>query len=147
VEILSGIFLILLSLLPFGMIGEWALSASVLLYAREKQLAVIMTVPYQYLVDQWDRDSQMFGFRPVLTYQSKARLLDEVNSMVMDFSSGFRDCIYAITTHTTFISPDFQATIARLNGPSCPLPMERSIWRQRGVGSIIPSIYEWSVKN
>ncbi len=40
-----------------------ALSASVRLYEREKRLAVIMTVPYQHLVDQWDRESQQFCCR------------------------------------------------------------------------------------
>lgn len=95
-----------------------ALSASVRLYEREKRLAVIITVPYQHLVDQWNKESQQFGYRPILAYQSKSSWFDLLNSMVMDFSSGYRECLTVITTHTTFISPDFQATIARLNGPS-----------------------------
>jgi superfamily II DNA or RNA helicase len=101
-----------------------ALSASVKLYEREKRLALVMTVPYQHLVDQWDKESQQFGYRPILAYQSKGRWFDELNSMVMDFSSGYRDCFAVITTHTTFISADFQATIARLNGPSLVLADE-----------------------
>jgi hypothetical protein len=95
-----------------------ALSASVRLYEREKRLAVIITVPYQHLVDQWNKESQQFGYRPILAYQSKSSWFDLLNSMVMDFSSGYRECLTVITTHTTFISPDFQATIARLNGPA-----------------------------
>jgi hypothetical protein len=95
-----------------------ALSASVRLYEREKRLAVIMTVPYQHLVDQWNKESQQFGYRPVLAYQSKSSWFDNLNSMVMDFSSGYRESFAVITTHTTFITPDFQATIARLTGPS-----------------------------
>lgn len=94
-----------------------ALSASVRLFERETRLAVIITVPYQHLVDQWDTESQEFGYRPILAYQSKSSWFDTLNSMVMDFSSGYRDHFAVITTHTTFISPDFQATIARLNGP------------------------------
>jgi len=93
-----------------------ALSASVRLYEREKRLAVIMTVPYQHLVDQWSKESQPFGYRPILAYQSKSSWFDQLNSMVMDFSAGYRDTFSVMTTHTTFISPDFQATIARLNG-------------------------------
>ena len=95
-----------------------ALSASVRLYEREKRLSVIMTVPYQHLVDQWQKESQPFGYCPILAYQSKTSWFDELNSMVMDFSSGYRDSFSVITTHTTFISQDFQASIARLNGPS-----------------------------
>jgi hypothetical protein len=92
-----------------------ALSASVRLYEREKRLSLIMTVPYQHLVDQWCKESQPFGYRPILAYQSKASWFDELNNLVMDFSSGYRDHFSVITTHTTFISADFQATIARLN--------------------------------
>lgn len=95
-----------------------ALTASVRLFEREKRLAVIMTVPYQHLVDQWDTECQEFGYRPILAYQSKASWFDKVNNMVMDFSSGYREHFSVITTHTTFISPDFQATVARLNGPA-----------------------------
>ena len=95
-----------------------ALSASVRLFEREKRLAVIITVPYQHLVDQWNTESQEFGYRPILAYQSKASWFDKLNSMVMNFSSGYREHFAVITTHTTFISPDFQATIARLNGTS-----------------------------
>jgi superfamily II DNA or RNA helicase len=95
-----------------------ALSASIRLYEREKRLAVIMTVPYQHLVDQWNKESRQFGYRPILAYQSKSSWFDDLNSMVMDFSSGYRESFSVITTHTTFISADFQATIARLNGPS-----------------------------
>src|SRR6185369_4582260 len=91
-----------------------ALSASVRLYEREKRLAVIITVPYQLLLNQWKDESQQFGYRPILAYQSKSSWFDLLNSMVMDFSSGYRDCLAVITTHTTFITPDFQATIARL---------------------------------
>ena len=95
-----------------------ALSGSIRLFEREKRLAVIMTVPYQHLVDQWDKESREFGYRPILAYQSKASWFDKLNSMVMDFSSGYRETLAVITTHTTFISPDFQATISRLSGPS-----------------------------
>lgn len=94
-----------------------ALSASVRLFEREKRLAVIMTVPYQHLVDQWNKESQQFGYRPILAYQSRSSWFDPLNNMVMEYSSGFRGTFSVITTHTTFTSPDFQATIALLNGP------------------------------
>lgn len=42
-----------------------ALAASVMLFEREGRLALVMTVPYQHLVDQWNKESQLFGYRPV----------------------------------------------------------------------------------
>ena len=94
-----------------------ALAASARLYQREGRLAVIITVPYQHLVDQWQEEAGAFGYQPILAYQSKAKWLEELNHTILDFIGGYRNFISVITTHTTFASPDFQATIARLTGP------------------------------
>ena len=94
-----------------------ALAASSQLYEREGRLAVIITVPYQHLVDQWQEEATVFGYQPILAYQSKAKWLEELNHTILDFVGGYRNFISVITTHTTFASPDFQATIARLTGP------------------------------
>lgn len=94
-----------------------ALAASTRLYEREGRLAVIISVPYQHLVDQWREEAVAFGYQPILAYQSKTKWLEELNHTVLDFVGGYRNFISVITTHTTFASADFQATIARLNGP------------------------------
>lgn len=95
-----------------------ALAASARLFAREKRLAVIIAVPYQHLVDQWHQETSEFGYRPILAYQSKANWLDDFNHQIIEFNGRYRDFISIITTHTTFIDPDFQASLARLNAPS-----------------------------
>lgn len=112
-----------------------ALAASARLYEREEQLAVIITVPYQHLVDQWSEEAKAFGYRPVLAYKSKASWLNELNHQIMEYNAGYRSFISVITTHTTFISPAFQECIARLNNPALliadeahHLGAERSRW-------------------
>ena len=95
-----------------------ALAAATQLFERESRLALIITVPYQHLVDQWQQEAAAFGCRPILAYQSKASWLDDLNHEILDFNGGYRNFISVITTHTTFISPDFQASLARLNGPA-----------------------------
>ncbi len=112
-----------------------ALAASARLYQREEQLAVIIAVPYQHLVDQWNEEAKAFGYRPILAYKSKARWLNELNHQIMEYNSGYRRFNSVITTHTTFISTEFQDSIARLKGPSLliadeahHLGAERSRW-------------------
>lgn len=95
-----------------------ALAASARLYEREGRLASIIAVPYQHLVDQWREEAALFGYRPVLAYQSKTRWLDEMNQQIMDYTAGYRRFISIITTHTTFISSEFQDSLARLHRPS-----------------------------
>jgi superfamily II DNA or RNA helicase len=101
-----------------------ALAASVRLYERDKRLALVMSVPYQHLVDQWNSESQLFGYRPILAYQSRNRWFDDFNQQIMDFNLGYRDVISVITTHTTFCSPDFQKSIAKLQQPAMMLADE-----------------------
>ncbi len=95
-----------------------ALAASARLYEREKQLAVIIAVPYQHLVDQWHEEAKAFGYRSILAYKSKARWLNELNHQVMDYNRGYRNFISVIVTHDTFSSSDFQKSIAGLKMPS-----------------------------
>lgn len=95
-----------------------ALSASARLFEREARLAVIITVPYQHLVDQWQAEAKAFGYKPILAYESKRRWLDGLNHAVIEFNGRYRAFISVITTHTTFISPEFQAAVARLQAPA-----------------------------
>lgn len=95
-----------------------ALAASAKLYDRENQLAVIIAVPYQHLVDQWCDEASAFGYKPILAYQSKKSWLDELNHQILDFNGGYRQFISVIVTHSTFISDDFQGSIARLQYPT-----------------------------
>jgi superfamily II DNA or RNA helicase len=95
-----------------------ALAASARLYEREDQLAVIISAPYQHLVDQWHEEAKSFGYQPVLAYQSKVRWLEDLNNQIFDYNSGFRRFVSAITTHSTFITPEFQSCIGRIAGSS-----------------------------
>jgi superfamily II DNA or RNA helicase len=95
-----------------------SLAASTRLFEREGQLALIIAVPYQHLVDQWAEETRAFGYEPVLAYQSKTRWLNELNQQIMDYSAGYRRCISVIVTHSTFARAEFQRALARLQGAS-----------------------------
>lgn len=112
-----------------------SLAASTYLYEQEGRLAVIITVPYQHLVDQWHDEAKAFGYRPILAYKSKVNWLQDLNHQIMEYNAGYRNFISVITTHTTFISLAFQESIAHLESPSLLLAdevhhlgAERSRW-------------------
>ncbi len=94
-----------------------ALAASVRLFDQQKRLAVVIAVPYQHLVDQWAVEAQAFGYHPLLAYQSKSRWIDKLNQQIIEFNGGHREVISVIVTHTTFITDEFQSSLARLTGP------------------------------
>lgn len=91
-----------------------ALAASAKLFDKNNQIAVIIAAPFQHLVDQWKEESERFGYRPILAYQSKASWLNDLNTQIHEYNSGYRSFISVITTHTTFISEEFQRSISQL---------------------------------
>ncbi|NMC85964.1 MAG: DEAD/DEAH box helicase family protein [Anaerolineaceae bacterium] len=95
-----------------------SLAASEKLY-REKgdRLAVVISVPYQHLVDQWSKDAQKFGFQPILAYQSRESWYDDFSRQVIEFNGGYRNFISIITTHTTFSSEAFLEVVTRIKSP------------------------------
>lgn len=101
-----------------------SLAASAYLYGQEGRLAVIIAVPYQHLVDQWHDEAKAFGYRPILAYKNKSRWIQDLNHQIMEYNAGYRDFISVITTHTTFISNDFQESIVCLKGASLLLADE-----------------------
>lgn len=101
-----------------------ALAASAQLYQREQRLAVIIAVPYQHLVTQWDDEASAFGYKAILAFQNKNRWLEALNNEILEFNGGYRSFISVITTHTTFITPEFQETVNRLTGPTLILADE-----------------------
>jgi DNA phosphorothioation system restriction enzyme len=95
-----------------------SLAAMTRLYERERRLATVIAVPYQHLVDQWQKDVTRFGLQPILAYQKKASWLNSLHQQILEFNRRDRHELCIITTHTTFIDDDFQKIIGRLNVPS-----------------------------
>lgn len=92
-----------------------ALAATKMLQAREDKLAVIIAVPYQHLVEQWNEEAKKFGISSILAYKSKSNWINRLNSQIVEFNNGFRKFLSVIVTHTTFCTGDFQASIGRIN--------------------------------
>jgi len=95
-----------------------SLAAMSQLFERERRLAIVIAVPYQHLVDQWMEDAKAFGLRPLLAYKKKSNWLGNLHQQVLEFNSQSRKQLSVITTHTTFIDPDFQEIIGKLQKPS-----------------------------
>jgi DNA phosphorothioation system restriction enzyme len=83
--------------------------------AMDGQLALIIAVPYQHLVDQWAEDVRDFGGNPVLAYESRRNWQERLEGDLAEFDLGVRDGLVVITTHTTFASENFQRTLARVS--------------------------------
>lgn len=79
------------------------------------QLALVVAVPYQHLVDQWVADLRDFGSTPTRAYESRAKWQGSLESDVVEFNRGFRDGLVVVTTHDTFASDTFGRILGRIN--------------------------------
>ncbi len=91
------------------------LTAAEIADSLDGNLALVIAVPYQHLVDQWAADVSDFGSNPVLAYQSRADWQERMEREILEFNMDVRASLVVITTHTTFASDPFQKTLNRLN--------------------------------
>lgn len=91
------------------------LTAAEIADSLDGNLALVIAVPYQHLVDQWADDLTDFGSNPVLAYQSRSDWQERLERELLEFNMGVRPSLVIITTHTTFASDPFQNSLSRLN--------------------------------
>jgi DNA phosphorothioation system restriction enzyme len=90
------------------------LTAAEIADSLDGNLALVIAVPYQHLVDQWADDITDFGSNPVLAYQSRSDWQERLERELLEFNMGVRPSLVIITTHTTFASDAFQNSLSRL---------------------------------
>jgi DNA phosphorothioation system restriction enzyme len=88
-----------------------ALAAASQLYEKFRLQALIIVCPFRHLVTQWARECQRFGLNPILSFESRARWLDQLPADLSALSTGSLPFVCVITTNTTFASPAFQTKL------------------------------------
>ena len=62
-----------------------ALSALAKLKEEKKHLFIIIACPYTHLVDQWRKEIERFGFKPMLAYQTSAMWLSRFQTALVRY--------------------------------------------------------------
>jgi superfamily II DNA or RNA helicase len=93
-----------------------ALAAAAELSNRVGSLAVVVSAPFNHLVDQWRAEAMRFGFTPLLCRESSAKWVNTVRSRIQDFSAGTRKNLFLITTHKTGSEDKFTSSMRALRG-------------------------------
>lgn len=75
-----------------------ALAAATLEFENREQLAIVILVPLLHLLDQWRKNSEQFGFMPILCSGSHGNWNRELRSKIQDFRIGLlpKLCIIAV---------------------------------------------------
>jgi len=83
-------------------------------------LAVIIVVPYQHLVDQWEEDIRLFNINPIVGYSTSPqknwyeRLKKSIRSRNLEIEDDRFLCF--VTTNKTYASEKVQELVKRING-------------------------------
>ncbi len=93
-----------------------ALAAAAELSNRLGKLAVVVSAPFNHLVDQWRDEAVRFGFTPILCREGSAKWVNSVRSRIQDYNVGARKKLFLITTHSTGSMPKFLSSMRTLRG-------------------------------
>lgn len=94
------------------------LAASKIADHLDERFLLVVSVPYQHLVDQWATQLDAFDTDPILAYQSRRNWQPKLEREFLEFNSGVRNSCVVVTTHRTLSKDPTRETINRAIGPS-----------------------------
>ncbi len=85
---------------------------------RNGNLAIIIVVPYQHLIEQWVEDMIAFGMNPLAGYSGSKdkNYKKQLCEKVLDYNLNVINNFCFICTNATFTGKDVQAELGRLKG-------------------------------
>jgi len=78
------------------------------------RLLVVISCPYQHLIQQWRREITNFGVKYdelIIADSTNRRWRDVLVNSILDISLGHKEKVLVLTTHSTFASDDFVSII------------------------------------
>jgi superfamily II DNA or RNA helicase len=84
---------------------------------REQPLIMLIIAPLQHLVDQWTKEVEAFGVRPIPVYESSDRWLPIVEEQLSEARLGHRPVVAMVATNASFSGTRFQAILGRITQP------------------------------
>jgi superfamily II DNA or RNA helicase len=87
-------------------------------FASEKRSSVLLiTVPFNHLVDQWESEVRMFGFNPIIRQGTSAAWRAQLRTKIYEVNKGLRSNLCIITTHATGSSDEFIKLVEKVRAP------------------------------
>jgi len=76
---------------------------------QDNKIIVIISCPYQHLIQQWKNEIEKFGIHIniIIADSSNRRWKNDLSDTLIDISLGYKEKIIILTTHSTLRSNDF----------------------------------------
>lgn len=92
-----------------------SLAISQKFYSEKGRIFLVVVVPFNHLVTQWEENILSFGYKiPVKCNESKNNWYSNLSRKIRNYNSAITNIECLVTTYTTFSSIDFQTLINRI---------------------------------
>jgi superfamily II DNA or RNA helicase len=92
-----------------------SIAASMEYLSIKGRIFLIVVVPFNHLVEQWEDNILSFGYKvPIKCYDSKASWYGKLNRRIKDYNIRLTDCETLIVSYKTFASSDFQELCSKI---------------------------------
>lgn len=92
-----------------------SIAASMEYLSISGRIFLIIVVPFNHLVEQWEDNILSFGYKvPIKCYSSKALWYSKLNRRIKDYNIRLTDCESVIVSYKTFASLDFQELSSKI---------------------------------
>lgn len=83
---------------------------------KNGQLCIVVTVPYQHLAEQWSRESEEFGFEPILCFGGINRWMEECQRRLNELRSKATQQVMLIAVNASMADKPFQTVLGSFDG-------------------------------
>ncbi len=94
-----------------------SLACASYIFNDKGEIALIISVPYLHLIEQWQKEMKKFGFYPVRCSSQNPNWEKELQLKIQDYNLGFRKDISCLITHSSAATDRFQNLIRQIKGP------------------------------
>ncbi|MFS0671730.1 DEAD/DEAH box helicase family protein [Ornithinibacillus sp. 179-J 7C1 HS] len=84
---------------------------------NQRSSVLLITVPFNHLVEQWEEEVRMFGFSPLLRKSTTSTWISQLRTKIYDINKGLRSNLCIITTHDTGSSEEFLRIMEKIKAP------------------------------
>lgn len=107
--------------------------------SKDSKLAIIVTVPYKHLAEQWQREAKAFCFDPLICYESFDDWAPHFQRKLLGLKLDTESVAFFITVNATFCGQRFQSLLASIDVPLLFIADEMHNMGGEKIRSVLPA--------
>lgn len=106
---------------------------------------VLITVPFNHLVDQWESEARMFGFIPVTRQGPSSVWRAQLRTKIFEVNKGLRKNLCIITTHATGSTDEFLKLMEQVKAPFLFIADESHYLGAKKLGKLLHPHFQYRI--